>query len=160
MFKQGMVRAAGVVLAGVLWCAVALAEPVRVEGAWARATVPGQQVGGVYMTLTAADDSQLLGGASPAARAVEVHEMVMDGDVMRMRPMDALALPAGRAVELRPGGLHLMLIDLKAPLVAGASVPLTLRLRDAGGAESLLELQVPVRAAAAGAGGHGSAHSR
>lgn len=160
MFKRGFKRAAGVLLAGLLGAGVALAQPLHVEGAWARATAPGQAVGGAYMTLTAAQDQWLLGGSSPAAGHVEVHEMALQDNVMRMRAIESLHLPAGAPVTLQPGGLHLMLVDLKAPLVAGRSVALTLRLRDAQGRESSVPVELPVRAVAAPAGpaGHGSAH--
>ena len=160
MFKQGIKHSTGVLLAGLLWMGVALAQPVHVEGAWARATVPGQAVGGVYMTLTAAQDQWLLGGTSPAAGHVEVHEMAMQDNVMRMRAIESLHLPAGAPTTLKPGGLHLMLVDLKAPLAAGSNVALTLRLRDAQGRESSVPLEIPVRAvqAPANAAGHGGGH--
>jgi copper(I)-binding protein len=124
----------------------------KVEGAWVRSAVPGQQGTGAFMKLTAAQAMQLVGVATPVAGTAEVHEMKMDGDVMRMRAVPKLDLPAGRTVELKPGGYHVMLMDLKQPLTPGSTVPLTLVLRDAKGMESKLELKVPV--AAAPAGGH------
>lgn len=156
MVKQGIVRTTAVLLAGALAMGVALAQPVQVEGAWARATVPGQSVGGVYMTLTASQDRWLLGGTSPAAGRLEVHEMVLQDNVMRMHALESLHLPAGTPVTLKPGGLHLMLLELKSPLAAGSRVPLTLRVRDAEGQESSVSLEVPVRALQAGSPGHGS----
>ena len=87
----------------------------------------------------------------------EVHEMKMEGDVMKMRAITGLDLPAGQAVELKPGGYHVMLMDLKAPLAKGSTVPVTLTFKNAQGAESKLELQVPVQAQMpAMQGGHGS----
>ena len=132
---------------------------VRAEQPWARATAPRQDVGAAYMTLTSPVEDRLLGASSPVAGRVEVHEMTMDGGVMRMREMGAgLPLPAGTAVVLAPGGLHVMLVDLKQPLVAGQSVALRLRFRDA----PPLDLQVPV--APVGARGpmmeHGAGHVR
>ena len=124
----------------------------KVEGAWARGSVPGQQGTGAFMKITAAQAMQLVGVSTPVAGTAEVHEMKMEGDVMRMRAVPKLDLPAGQAVELKPGGYHVMLMDLKQPLVPGSTVPLTLSLRDANGVESKLELKVPV--AAAPAGGH------
>ena len=124
----------------------------KVEGAWVRSAVPGQQGTGAFMKLTAAQAMQLVGVATPVAGTAEVHEMKMDGDVMRMRAVPKLDLPAGRTVELKPGGYHIMMMDLKQPLTPGSTVPLTLVLRDAKGVESKLELKVPV--AAAPAGGH------
>ena len=133
----------------------ASAEAVRITHAWARASVPGQKATGAFMTLTANAPLQLVGVTSPVAGVAEVHEMARDGDVMRMRAVPALALPAGKAVELKPGGYHLMLMDLKQPLKAGDTVPLTLTLRDAQGRESRTDVQVPVQAAAAAPAGHG-----
>jgi copper(I)-binding protein len=103
------------------------------------------------MRLTAKDAAQLVGVATPVAGVAEVHEMKMEGDVMRMRAVAKLDLPPGQPVELKPSGYHLMLQDLKQPLAAGSTVPLTLTFRDAKGVESKLELKVPVAAQAPGA---------
>jgi copper(I)-binding protein len=100
---------------------------VEVKSAWARPTVAGQSVTGAFMTLTAKDGARLVGAASPAAGVVEIHEMAMEGTVMRMRAVPVLDLPAGRAVELKPGGYHVMLMDLKQPLKAGEKLRLDLR---------------------------------
>jgi copper(I)-binding protein len=130
-----------------------------VDGAWARASVQGQSASGAFMKLTAREPLSLVGATTPAAGIAEVHEMKMEGDVMKMRPIDALALPAGKPVELKPGGHHLMLMDLKAPLQAGTRVPLTLTFRDAKGQTSKLELSVPVLTRApAGAPAHMHKH--
>ncbi len=141
------------------------ASPVKVEAAWIRASVPGQSGTGAFMRLTAQEPMSLVGLTSPVAGVAEVHEMKLEGDVMRMRAIASLALPAGQAVELKPGGYHLMLMDLKSPLKADTRVPLTLVLRDAKGAERRVELQLPVAVRAPGAapaanGGHmhGPAH--
>ncbi len=131
--------------------AASVPAPIKAEGAWVRASVQGQSGTGGFMRLTASEPLTLVGVQTPAARVAEIHEMKMEGDVMRMRPISELALPAGRAVELRPGGFHLMLSDLKAPLKDGTQVPLTLVLRDAKGAERRLGLQVPVALRAPGA---------
>lgn len=133
--------------------AMAQTAPVKVEGAWARASVPGQMGTGAFMKLTARDGAKLVGASSPAAGVTEVHEMKMEGDVMKMRAVPALDLPAGKAVELKPGGYHIMLLDLKAPLATNTTVPLTLTFKDAKGAESKLELKVPVAARAPGHAG-------
>jgi copper(I)-binding protein len=149
-----------------LLCAAALlagavqaqsAAPVAVDGAWARASVQGQKATGAFMRLTASEDTRLVRAQSPAAGVTEVHEMKMEGDVMKMRAVPALDLPAGKAVELKPGGYHVMLMDLKAPLAKGTSLPLTLVFKDAKGVESQLQVQVPVAAQAPAAqGGHGA----
>ncbi|MEJ7686603.1 MAG: copper chaperone PCu(A)C [Variovorax sp.] len=131
---------------------------VDVRNAWVRQSVPGQSGTGAFMKLTAPDGARLVGISTPAAGVAEVHEMKMDGDTMRMRAVPALELPAGQTVELKPGGLHLMLMDLKAPLAKGASVPMMLRFEDAKGVASSLEVKLPVGApdgaAAAPSGGH------
>ena len=103
------------------------------------------------MRLTAQSDTRLVRAESPAAGVTEVHEMKMEGDVMKMRPVTALALPAGRTVELKPGGYHVMLLDLKAPLMKDSTVPLTLVFQDAKGSESRLDLSLPVGTSAPGA---------
>ncbi len=110
------------------------AGPIRIDHPWARPTVSGQGAGGGFMTL---DNSQggadrLLAARSPVAERVELHSMAMDGDVMRMRQIDAIDLPAGQTVALKPGGLHFMLMGLKQPLVLGSRVPMTLRFEKAG----------------------------
>ena len=127
--------------------------PLKVEGAWVRSSVPGQQGTGAFMKLTSTQPLQLVGVSTPVAGAADVHEMKMEGDLMTMRPVDKLDLPPGHTVELKPGGYHLMLQDLKKTLSPGATVPLTLVLRDAKGVESKLELKLPVatRAPVAGA---------
>lgn len=130
--------------------APAAAAPVTVEGAWVRPTVPGQKGTGAFMRITAKEGMKLVGAASPAAGVTEVHEMKMEGNVMRMRAITALDLPAGQTVELKPGGYHVMLMDLKAALPKGTTVPITLMLRDARGAQQRLELSVPVRSSAPG----------
>jgi len=132
--------------------------PPFVEGAWVRSAVPGQQGTGAFMKLTAARTTQLVGASTPIAGTAEVHEMKLEGDIMRMRPVAKLELPAGKTVELKPGGYHLMLLDLKAPVPAGSTVPLTLVFRDAGGAESRLELRLPVAVRAPGTAGAASTH--
>jgi periplasmic copper chaperone A len=134
----------GTLLAASGLAAVA-APPVDIQGAWARATVPGQKATGAFMTLTASEGAKLVGVESAVAGVAEVHEMTMEGNIMRMRAVQGgLDLPAGKAVELKPGGYHVMLMDLKAPVAKGATVPMTLVFRDAKGVESKVELQVPV----------------
>ena len=117
---------------------------VEVKDAWVRSTVVGQMGTGAFMKITAKVGTQLVGVSSPVAGVGEVHEMKMEGDVMKMRALPQLDLPAGRAVELKPGGYHVMLMDLKQPLMKDTKVPLTLTFKDAKGVESKLELSVPV----------------
>lgn len=126
----------------------ASSQPVLVSDAWVRATVPGQTGTGAFMNLTARDGARLVGISSPVAGVAEVHEMKMEGDIMKMRALPALELPAGKTVQLKPGGYHLMLMDLKQPLPKDSTVPLTLRFQDAKGAESRVEVTLPVASAA------------
>lgn len=130
------------------------AAPVTVQGAWARPSVQGQSGTGAFMTLTAKEPLALVGVSTPVAGIAEVHEMKMEGDVMKMRAIPRLDLPAAKPVELKPGGHHLMLMDLKMPLKPGASVPVTLRFQDAKGATHQLQVAVPVTLAAPAAAGH------
>ncbi|AMO23051.1 hypothetical protein GCM10027034_45180 [Ramlibacter solisilvae] len=118
-----------------------------VEAGWVRATLPGQKGTGAFMRITAREPMQLVGVSTPVAGVAEVHEMKMEGDTMVMRAVDKLELPAGKPIELKPGGYHLMLQDLKKPLAAGATVPVTLVLRDAQGVQSRMQLELPVQAA-------------
>lgn len=152
----------------------ALAHPdaahVQAEGAWARASVPGQQATGAFVRLTAQEPLRLVGVETPVAPVAQVHEMRMDGDVMRMRAVTELDLPAGQTVSLQPGGYHLMLQQLTAPLTEGSEIALTLVFEDAQRTVSRLHLKVPVhrmapRSAAAGhaapapaGGGHHAHH--
>lgn len=123
----------------------AWAQNVSVQSAWARATVQGQKATGAFMTLTAKTATTLVGVSTSVAGVAEVHEMKMDNNVMQMRALpDGLALPAGKAVALQPGGYHVMLMDLKLPLQKDTSIALTLRFKDAKGVESRLDIKVPV----------------
>lgn len=122
--------------------------PVTVDGAWARATVQGQHSSGAFMTLTASEPVTLVKVATPVAGVAELHEMTMDGDVMRMRAVPELQLVPRQPVQLKAGGYHLMLQELKAPLQPGTTIPLTLTFRTAKGEQRQLALQVPVSATA------------
>jgi copper(I)-binding protein len=126
----------------------AFAQSVDVKDAWARTSVPGQKATGAFMKITAKEGSRLVAASSPVAGVTEVHEMKMDGNVMKMRAVEGgLELPAGKTVELKPGGFHVMLMDLKAALPKDSTIPLTLVFKDAKGVESKLELKVPVATA-------------
>ena len=108
-----------------------LAGAVEVEHAWARATLPAQMASGAYMTVTSATPARIVGVSSPVAGIAHVHRMTMQGTTMKMDAVDALELPAGKAIELKPGGYHVMLMDLKQPLKKGDRFPLTLRIEGA-----------------------------
>lgn len=134
--------------------AAALAAQPVVEGAWIRASVPGQSATGAFMSITAKEPTQLVSASSPVAGVAAVHEMKMEGDVMKMRPAGVIDLPVGRAFELKPSGHHVMLQDLKKPLENGSTVPLTLVFRNAKGVESRMELRVPVAVGPTGGAVH------
>ena len=136
-------------LAGLL-AAPALAQtaPVTVTGAWARATPPGAAAAAAYVTLASPAGDRLVSVSTPAAAEAQVHEMHMEGDVMRMRELPGgLALPPGQAVTLAPGGLHIMLLGLKAPLKQGDTLALHLVFQSA----PPVDVSVPVAAIGASA---------
>lgn len=147
---QNLRRAILALATSALLCHTALAQTVQsqsvqVQGAWVRSTVPGQKASGAFMRLTAATGMRLLSITTPVAGVAQVHEMRMEGDIMKMQALpNGLELPAGKTVELKPGGYHLMLLDLKMPLKKDSSIPMTLVFVDAKGVQSKLELQVPV----------------
>ena len=118
---------------------------VEVKSAWVRGTVAAQKTTGAYMEISSARGASLVGAESTAAGAVEVHEMSMDRNVMRMRAVPKLDLPAGKTVELKPGGYHMMLIDLKRPLKKGDSVPLRLKIEHRDRTVSTVEVKAEVR---------------
>jgi periplasmic copper chaperone A len=136
-------------LIGLLFAAM----PIKVEDPWARATAPGAKVGAGYMKITSGTADRLVGASTPAAARVELHITVKEGEVMRMREVKAYDIPAKGGFEAKPGGAHLMLVDLKAPLEAGTKVPMTLRFEKAG--EVKIELQVRALGAT---GGHRHSH--
>lgn len=123
---------------------------VVVSGAWVRGTVPGQRATGAFMQLESSGDASLVAVATPVARLAEIHTMAQEGGVMKMRPIDSLALPAGKTVELRPGGYHVMLLDLTQPLKEGDSVPVVLTFADKAGRRTTQEVKATVRALTAG----------
>jgi len=131
---------------GALSMQAAWAANVSVSDAWARATVPGQKVSGAYMKIQSDADARLVSASSPAVPRVEVHEMKMDGDVMRMREVQAIDLPKGKTVSLEPGGYHIMLMNLPKPIAAGEVIPLTLTI-ESGGKRQTVEVKAEARAA-------------
>jgi copper(I)-binding protein len=124
---------------------------LKIENGFTRATVPGQKVTGGYLKIENKGVSdQLISASSPAAGQVELHMMKMDGNVMQMRQIKEIDIPANGSVELKPGGLHLMLMDLKTPLKAGETIPVKLKFAKAG------ELEMKLSVKAVGAEAHGS----
>ena len=127
---------------------------VEVKDPWMRATVDQQKATGAFMRLTAAQKSRVVQVTSPVAGTAGIHEMSMVDNMMRMRPVDALELPAGKTVELKPGGFHVMLLDLKQTIKEGDVVPLTLVVEGSDGKRSNVDVKVPVRALNAMPGKH------
>jgi copper(I)-binding protein len=132
--------------------AVAQANAIRVESPWTRATPPGASTGAGFLTAhnANAQADRLISASSAIAGRTELHEMAMEKDVMKMREVKSIPLAANGKLELKPGGYHLMLLQLKAPLKAGDKVPVTLQFEKAGA----IKIELEVRAMGAGAGGH------
>ncbi|MGE8676508.1 MAG: copper chaperone PCu(A)C [Achromobacter kerstersii] len=139
-------------LSGFAPATLAQDAALKVEDVWVRATVPNQHATGVFMRLTSPTAGRLVGVESDAAKHVEVHEMAMQDDVMKMRQVPAIDLPAGQAVELKPGGYHVMLIDLAKQITPGDHVPLTLIVEDAKQQQHRVPVQAEARALNAKAG--------
>lgn len=143
-------------VATLIACAASLpawAANISVTDAWARATMPGQPVSGAYMQIQSDADARLVSVSSSAVPRVEVHEMNMDGGVMRMREVKAIDLPKGKTVSLAPGGFHIMLMNLKKPIAAGDVIPLTLVV-ESGGKRRTVEVKAEARAIGGGAMQH------
>ena len=140
-------------LASVLTLLMNAAGAVEVISAWARPTAPGAKVGGAFMTIIGGPRAdRVMSASSPAAVTLELHTHIMDGGVAQMRPVSAISVPANGRVELKPGGLHIMLINLQAPLKAGDTIQLTLRFEKAGART----VEVPIMAQSSG--GHHDHH--
>ena len=118
------------------------------DGAWARAPVPGQNMGGAFVTLTSDRDAQLIGATSPVAEKMELHTMKMEGEKMLMAQVSSIPLPANTQVQLKPGSLHLMFMGLKQPLAEGQTVPITLKIQLSSGYVETLTIQAPVKSLA------------
>ena len=148
------------ITAAVISLSVCMAQAqVEITDAWVRATGQGQKATGAFMNLTAKKATRLVGIKTDAAAVAEVHEMTMDKDVMRMRPIPVLDLPAGQTVSLKPGGYHVMLMNLKEPLPVDSHVQLTLLFEDAAGVKSQQDVHLMTTAKAPGANGKaGDAH--
>ena len=147
------------VAAAALITAAAAQAQVTVKDAWVRATVPQQKATGAFMQLQSTKDTKLVSASSPLTPNVEVHEMAMQDNVMKMRQVPAIELPAGKVVELKPGSYHVMLMNLQKPVSVGDTVSLTLSFEGKDGKRETVEVQAPVRplnsnAAPASHGGH------
>jgi len=141
--KHNMVGAALVLAclgAGLAW-----GQEATVSRAWVRGSVAGQNATGAFMEIVADQDSALVGAASPMAKSVEIHEMAMEGNVMKMRAVKRVALPVGKKVEFKPGAYHIMLIGLSKPLQKGETVPIELTLQGKDQKRSVLKVNAEVR---------------
>ncbi len=141
MFKRILLLAGASLLASH---AFAQAQ-VSVTDPWIRATVPAQKATGAFMQLKAAKAARLVAASTPAAGRVEIHQMEMQGQTMRMHAVDGIDLPAGQPVNLASGGYHIMLLDLKRQMKEGEQVPLTLTVQGADGKRESVNLNVPVK---------------
>jgi copper(I)-binding protein len=154
LLKGLLVSVVGCGLAGVAQAQNAKVGSLQIESAYTRATVPGQMAAGGFMKIEnkgAVD--QLVSASSPVAGEVQLHEMSMDGNVMKMRQVKEIAVPSGGSVELKPSGLHLMFMNIKAPLAAGGNVPVKLKFAKAGE----VELKMSVNPMGNPDAGHGGA---
>jgi len=135
--------ALGLSLIGMAW---QVSAQTQVSDAWVRATVAGQPSTGAFMTLQADTDSKLLSVLSPVAKTVQIHQMSMKDDVMRMGQVESVALPAGKPVSFDPHGYHIMLMDLTAQVQEGSKVPLTLIVENAKGEKETIKVDAEARA--------------
>ena len=138
----------------LMWAAGAAHAQVTVGDPWVRATVAQQKATGMFAQVTSAQGGKLVAASSPVAAVVEIHEMAMENNVMKMRAVPGLELPAGKAVDLKPGGYHVMLMGLKQQVKEGEVVPVTLVVEGKDGKRESVEVKAPVRALAAQAAGH------
>lgn len=134
-----------ILLSALMLCASTVSAQVVVEQPWVRATVAAQKATGAFMTLKSDKPLSLLSAASPAAKTVEIHEMKMKNNVMKMQAVTKIDLVPGKATELKPGSYHIMLFDLAKPLAAGESVPITLEFKGADGKSIKQEVKAEVR---------------
>jgi periplasmic copper chaperone A len=129
------VFAVAATLAATIAAALAQTGQIEVTNAWARATPGGAATGAAYLTLLSPVGDRLIAASTPVAKIAQLHTMTTQGGIMRMRPIAGIDLPAGKAVTLKPGGMHIMLTGLIAPLKDGQKFPLTLTFKNGGAKE-------------------------
>ena len=132
-------------LAAALLASAAAHAQVTIDKPWVRTTVPQQTTTAAYLTITSVAGGKLVSASSPIAASVDVHEMKMDGDMMKMRSVDVVPLPAGKPVEFKPSGYHLMMTGLKAPVKFGDVVPLQLVIEDAKGKRQTVDVKATAK---------------
>lgn len=120
---------------------------IAIENAWIRASTPGQKVGAAYMTIKSSENVEMVYAETSRAGSVEMHSMTMQNGVMKMRMLESLAVKANQPVNLAPGGLHLMLFDLNAPLKAGEKVSFRLCFKNSAGKILEQTITAPVKEA-------------
>lgn len=143
---------------GLALTAMAAHAQVTVENAWVRATVPGQHATGAFMTLHSQTPARLVAAQSDIATTTEIHEMAMQGDVMKMRQIDGLDVSAEQTVDLKPGGYHLMLLDLKQQAKVGSQVLISL-VFEVGGKRQTIQVEAPVKPLTSGTSSSQSSHN-
>ena len=142
-----MTYIARTLVAALALCSAASFAQTTVAEPWIRGTVAQQKATGMFATVTSPKGARLVAGSTPVAGIVEIHEMAMEGSVMKMRALpNGLELPAGKAVALKPGGYHVMLMDLKQQLKVGETVPVTLVIEGADKSRETIEVKAPVKA--------------
>lgn len=133
---------------GVLFLSFQVSAGVSIKDPWIRETVPGQSVAAGYMTISSNTETELIGGTTAIAENIEVHEMRMQGDIMKMRKLDKLVIKPGQPIVLSPSGYHLMLGNIRQPLRDGDTIPITLFFNNLDGTVDKATLAIPVKAAA------------
>jgi copper(I)-binding protein len=142
------------ILPALIFISTSAFAQVVVKDPWVRATVPQQTATGAFMQLSSPADAKLVSASSPVAGVVELHEMVMEKDVMKMRAIPAINIPAGKGAELKPGGYHVMLMNLKSQRKEGEVVAITLVVEGKDKKRQTLEVKAPVKALTTPASGH------
>ena len=138
-------------LSATVYAQDAKVGPIKIENAYVRATAPGQPAAGAFMKIeNSGTADQLVSASSPAAGEVQLHQMSMEGNVMKMGQVKDIAVPANGSVDLKPGGYHIMLMNIKAPLKVGETVPVKLKFAKAGE----VEVKLPVNAVGSGMNMH------
>lgn len=144
--------------ASLLFVSLAASAEIIIKDAWVRTTVAEQKVTGAFMQITSDKAVKLVAANSPAAETTEVHEMSMQGDVMKMRQVNEVVIDAGKSVELKPGSYHIMLMNLKKPVQTGSIVNLNLEFQDADGKKQIIKVKAEARAAVKQDAGHANHH--
>jgi copper(I)-binding protein len=147
------------ITASLLFISIAASAEIIVKDSWVRATVAEQKVTGAFMQITSDKEVKLIGASSTVAETLEIHEMSMQGDVMKMRQVNEVVIDAGQSVELKPGSYHIMLMNLKKTVQAGSTVKLNLEFQDAAGKKQIIRVKAGARAAAKEDLGHTNHHN-